>query len=117
MSNDNKLQRPNILMIMVDQLRYPRLGYGEAGLVDPIKAILSFVGAIDDNPYAKHFPGFCKLREHAVVLTDHSIAESACVPSRASNTITRSRSVWRWPPRPGLRSPRAASAPIPTQTP
>lgn len=77
-------QAPNFLMIMVDQLRYPRLGYGSAGFVDRIKDILSFVGNIDDNPYAKHFPGFCKLREHAVVLTDHTIAESACIPSRAS---------------------------------
>lgn len=76
--------RPNILMIMVDQLRYPRLGYGAAGFADPIKAILSFVADIENNPYAKHFPGFCKLREHAVVLTDHTIAESACIPSRAS---------------------------------
>lgn len=84
MTSHTKPSHPNILMIMVDQLRYPRLGYGSAGLADPIKAILSFVGDIDNNPYAKHFPGFCKLREHAVVLTDHSIAESACVPSRAS---------------------------------
>ncbi|MCP5247378.1 MAG: sulfatase-like hydrolase/transferase [Candidatus Accumulibacter sp.] len=80
----NTAQGPNFLMIMVDQLRYPRLGYGTAGFVDPIKDILSFVGNIDGNPYARHFPGFCKLREHAVVLTDHTIAESACVPSRAS---------------------------------
>ena len=80
----NRTTGPNFLMIMVDQLRYPRLGYGNAGLADPIKTILSFVGDIENNPYAKHFPGFCKLREHAVVLTDHSIAESACVPSRAS---------------------------------
>jgi arylsulfatase A-like enzyme len=77
-------QAPNFLMIMVDQLSYPCLGYGSAGFVDPIKAILSFVGNIDGNPYAKHFPGFCKLREHAVVLSDHTIAESACTPSRAS---------------------------------
>lgn len=83
-SKRNPSPRKNFLMIMVDQLRYPCLGYGNAGFVDPIKDILSFVGDIDNNPYAKHFPGFCKLREHAVVLTDHSIAESACTPSRAS---------------------------------
>ncbi len=74
--------RQNILMILVDQLRYP--GGGEDGFVNPIKAILSFVGALEDNPYARHFPGFCKLREHSVVFTDHTIAESACIPSRAS---------------------------------
>lgn len=74
--------RPNILMIMVDQLRYPT--HGPGGFADPIKDILSFVGDIEKNPYAKHFPGFCKLRKHAVVFTDHTIAESACIPSRAS---------------------------------
>ena len=97
-TTDTAPERPNFLMIMVDQLRYPRLGYGSAGLVDPIKAILSFVGDIENNPYAKHFPGFCKLREHAVVLTDHSIAESACArtPSWSSrptmeNSAARTR--------------------------
>jgi arylsulfatase A-like enzyme len=85
MSNSNGSdERPNILLIMVDQLSYPQSGYGSAGFVDPIKHILSFVGNLDGNPYAKCFPGFCKLREHAVVLTDHTIAESACIPSRAS---------------------------------
>ncbi len=75
-------KRPNFLLIMVDQLRYPRLGYGSAGLADPIKQILSFVGKVDEtNDYAKHFPGFCKLRENAVVLTDRTIAESACTPA------------------------------------
>jgi arylsulfatase A-like enzyme len=72
----------NFLMILVDQLRYP--GEGAGGFVDPIKAILSFVGDLENNPYARHFPGVCKLREHAVVFTDHTIAESACIPSRAS---------------------------------
>lgn len=71
-------------MIMVDQLRYPEKGYGSAGIADPIKDILSFVNALDKNPYAKHFPGFLKLREYAVVFTNHTIAESACIPSRAS---------------------------------
>jgi arylsulfatase A-like enzyme len=83
-NNSNDATPPNVLMIMVDQLRYPRFGYGAAGFADPIKDILSFVRELDDNPCAKHFPGFCKLREHAVVLTDHTIAESACIPSRAS---------------------------------
>jgi arylsulfatase A-like enzyme len=76
---------PNILLLLVDQLRYPRFSYQQHGLADPIKDILSFVNQLDeDNPYLKHFPGFVKLREHATVLTNHSIAESACIPSRAS---------------------------------
>ncbi len=76
--------RPNILLIMVDQLFYPQQGAGSAGFADDIKKILSFVGTLEGNTYAKHFPGFCKLREYAVSFTDHTIAESACIPSRAS---------------------------------
>lgn len=78
--------RPNILMILVDQLYYPDAGYGDAGFANGIKQVLDFVGDIDPatNPWAKHFPGFCKLREYATVFTDHTIAESACIPSRAS---------------------------------
>lgn len=76
--------RPNILMIMVDQLYYPSAGYGDAGFVNDIKKILSFVGSLEGNAYTQHYPGFCKLREYATVFTDHTIAESACIPSRAS---------------------------------
>jgi arylsulfatase A-like enzyme len=76
--------RPNILLIMVDQLRYPQAGRG--GFDPDIEQILSFMGqgTLDDNTYAKHFPGFLKLREYAKVLVDHTIAESACIPSRAA---------------------------------
>ncbi len=76
--------RPNILMIMVDQLYYPNAGYGDAGFANDIKRILSFVGSLEGNAYTQHYPGFCKLREYATVFTDHTIAESACIPSRAS---------------------------------
>lgn len=76
--------RPNILMIMVDQLYYPNFGYGDAGFNNDLKTILSFLGSLEGNQYAQYFPGFCKLREHAMVFTDHTIAESACIPSRAS---------------------------------
>ncbi len=76
--------RPNILMILVDQLYYPNPSYGDAGFANDIKTILSFVGSLEDNEYAKHFPGFCKLRDYATVFADHTIAESACIPSRAS---------------------------------
>ncbi|BDU22133.1 sulfatase-like hydrolase/transferase [Dyella sp. GSA-30] len=78
--------RPNILMIMVDQLYYPDSGYGSAGFADGIKQVLNFVGNIDpaNNAWAQYYPGFCKLREYGVVFTDHTIAESACIPSRAS---------------------------------
>ncbi|MFZ5637116.1 MAG: sulfatase-like hydrolase/transferase [Pseudomonadota bacterium] len=76
--------RPNILMILVDQLYYPSPGYGDAGFANGIKQVLSFVGSLEGNEYAQYFPGFCKLREYATVFTDHTIAESACIPSRAS---------------------------------
>ena len=82
---NNKTKHPNILLILVDQLRYPRFSYDDKGLDPSIKDILSFVNALDDdNPYLKNFPGFVKLREHATVLTNHNIAESACIPSRGS---------------------------------
>jgi arylsulfatase A-like enzyme len=83
---DKHKSRPNILMIMVDQLRYPGGGYGQAGFADGIKQVLDFVGDIDpaNNAWAQYFPGFCKLREYGVVFADHTIAESACIPSRAS---------------------------------
>ena len=74
----------NILMILVDQLYYSSADYGDAGFANDIKKILSFVGSLEGTAYTQHYPGFCKLREYAVVFTDHTIAESACIPSRAS---------------------------------
>lgn len=75
--------RPNLLLILVDQLHWPQLA-DDNGMLAPIKQILSFQGDLSGNPFARFFPGFVKLREHGVVLTDHTIAESACIPSRAS---------------------------------
>nr|WP_315467462.1 sulfatase-like hydrolase/transferase [uncultured Undibacterium sp.] len=80
--------RPNILMIMVDQLCYPSSAGDRAadqgGFAPDIKSILSFVDSLEGNEFVQHYPGFCKLREYATVFTDHTIAESACIPSRAS---------------------------------
>ena len=78
--------RHNILLILVDQLLYPQPGHDSGGFAEGIKAVLSFLGDVDPerNPWVRYFPGFCKLREYAAVFTDHSIAESACIPSRAS---------------------------------
>jgi arylsulfatase A-like enzyme len=78
-------QPPNILIISVDEMRYPRFGYGpDAGMLEPIKEILGFVGDPAGNPYAKYFPGFLGLRRNAVVLKNHTIASSACTPSRGT---------------------------------
>jgi arylsulfatase A-like enzyme len=78
------MARPNILLITCDQYRFPRFSYGpDAGFAEPLKQILGFQGEVDDtNPYAKFFPGLLRLRQNAVVLRNHSIAASACTPSR-----------------------------------
>lgn len=77
--------RPNILLITCDQYRFPRFSYGpDGGFDEPLKQILGFQGTVDEaNPYAKFFPGLLRLRDHAVVLRNHTIAASACTPSRA----------------------------------
>lgn len=76
---------PNILLITCDQYRFPRFSYGPNGGFDAaLKEILGFQGEIsNDNPYAKFFPGLLKLRDNAVVLRNHTIAASACTPSRS----------------------------------
>jgi arylsulfatase A-like enzyme len=78
--------RPNILLITCDQYRFPRFSYGpDAGFAEPLKQILGFQGEVDDsNPYAKFFPGLLRLRKNSVVLRNHTIAASACTPSRAT---------------------------------
>lgn len=77
--------RPNILLITCDQYRFPRFAYGaEGGFDAELKEILGFQGEIGaHNRYAEYFPGLLRLRENAVVLRNHTIAASACTPSRA----------------------------------
>src|SRR5581483_10587524 len=78
--------RKNILLVLVDQLRFPRLRYGpDAGLLPELQDILDFQGETDGTNECSHFfPGFWSLRKHAVVLRNHTIAASACTPSRAT---------------------------------
>ncbi len=77
--------RPNILLITVDQMMFQALSaYGDAGMDPGIRDILSFGVVEQDNPWQKYFPGFMRLRENAVVFNQHTIASSACVPSRAT---------------------------------
>lgn len=78
--------RPNILLITCDQYRFPRFSYGpEAGFAEPLKRILGFQREDDDhNPYARFFPGLLALRANAALLRNHTIAASACTPSRAT---------------------------------
>lgn len=74
--------RPNILMIMVDEYRFPRYSEG-FGMKEAIKNIVGFRPG-DTSDYEKYFPGLMRLRENAVVLNNHTIASSACIPSRAA---------------------------------
>ena len=76
--------RPNILVILVDQLRYPQPAPSGTGFVPDLTQILTFLSTSEGNSYTAYFPGFAKLRKYAVSFTDHTIAESACIPSRAS---------------------------------
>lgn len=78
--------RPNILVILVDQLRFPRFAYGpDGGFAPALKNIVGFQGDdADIAGYREYFPGLCALRRHSVVLRRHTIASSACIPSRCA---------------------------------
>ncbi|MCB1633546.1 MAG: sulfatase-like hydrolase/transferase [Xanthomonadales bacterium] len=75
-------RKRNVLLITVDQMRYPRLRDG-GGMAPDLKQVLSFQPLQADNSYAQYFPGFQRLRRNAVVMRQHMIGTSACVPSRA----------------------------------
>ena len=76
-------KRPNILLITCDQYRFPRFSYGAAhGLAEGLKDVLGFQPLKPDNDYIQHFPGLAALRDNAVLLANHTIAASACTPSR-----------------------------------
>lgn len=76
----------NILLITCDQYRFPRFSYGpDHGFDQPLKEILGFQPLSHPrvNRYKQYFPGLMKLRANAVNLRNHTIAASACTPSRA----------------------------------
>lgn len=75
--------RPNILFILVDQMRYAPLYPNDP--LEPLYQILRFQeGDLAGNPYAEQFPGFCLLRKHGVSLQKHTTSSIACVPSRST---------------------------------
>lgn len=97
---NGKKTTPNILLVMSDEFRYPRYfksleevkGMTDGAVFkEAIKYVLAFKEFPDDIKNNKvvmasinsYFPGLTKLRENAVVLCNHTIAATACVPSRA----------------------------------
>jgi len=76
-------EHPNILLIMVDQMQTPPVGYGPTeGAVQELKDILSFRKVAAGNSYSQFFPGLLRLQKNAVVLKKHYTASAASVPSR-----------------------------------
>lgn len=84
-----KSKRPNVLMIMADEFRFP-IHKDAGGMPKDLKNILGFQNVDnEDGDYISEeakalFPGFMRLRENTVVLSNHTIAQTACVPSRAA---------------------------------
>ncbi len=75
---------PNLLIIMVDQMRTPPEGYGpDEGMVPGLKEIIGFRPLSPDNEYTQLFPGLMRLRQNAVVFGKNYTASAACTPSRA----------------------------------
>lgn len=77
---------PNILLILVDEMRQPPTGYGpNEGEAPGLKEILGFERELSaDNPFTRFFPGFLRLRENCTVLKRHYTASAACAPSRTT---------------------------------
>jgi len=76
---------PNILLIMVDQMRTPPEGYGSnEGAVQDLKEILGFRPISPGNSYTQYFDGLMRLRQNAVVMKKHYTASAASVPSRSA---------------------------------
>lgn len=80
----------NVLVIMADEFRFPIHKKG-GGMLRGIKNVLGFQNI--GNQKEEHcipsdikelFPGFVKLRNGATVLHKHTVATTACVPSRAA---------------------------------
>ena len=79
-------RRPNILLLLVDEMRQPPPGYApNQGEVPDVKEILSFAKQLSaDNSFAQFFPGLLRLRQNSAVLRNHYIAAAACSPSRTT---------------------------------
>jgi len=83
----DKFGKKNILLIMADEYRYP-IDKNSGGMIKDFKNILGFQNVENEEGGISQeardlFPGFMKLRENAVVLKKHTVATTACVPSRS----------------------------------
>src|SRR5690349_12874733 len=77
--------KPNILFILVDQMRMPPSQPNLTPRLKELNQVLSFDPEMrDDNPFLPFFPAFRRLRRNSVRLARHHIASAACVPSRAT---------------------------------
>lgn len=79
-------RQPNILLVLVDEMRQPPIGYGpNEGELQSVKEILRFESEISpDNPFSQFFTGFMRLRKNSIVLRNHYTAAAACAPSRTT---------------------------------
>lgn len=79
-------RRPNILLVLVDEMRQPPIGYApNEGELPAIKEILGFHSEISPgNPFTELYAGFMRMRRHSVVLRNHYTAAAACAPSRTT---------------------------------
>lgn len=82
--------KKNVLLVMADEFRFP-IDKDAQGMSKDLKNILGFQNvnkeASDEaisKKMKKKFPGFMKLRENAIVLSNHTVATTACVPSRSA---------------------------------
>ncbi|MBS2039715.1 sulfatase-like hydrolase/transferase [bacterium] len=78
--------RPNILLILVDQMRLPPDGYtANQGEAAGVREILRFEKDLSpSNSFTQFFPAMMRLRQNAVVARRHYIASAACAPSRTT---------------------------------
>ena len=111
-------QPRNILIITVDQMRYPRLK-DAGGMAAELKDVLALQPLAEDNAYARYFPGFQRLRK---IVLRYAIAAGAsdAVPFAgidAPRSLVERYCAWlfharpAWHGAPGLYQFKAAFAP------
>ena len=79
-------RRPNILLLLVDEMRLPPVGFSAGqGEIPDLKEIFGFANTLSaNNQLASKLPGLVRLRNNSVVLRKHYIAATACSPSRTT---------------------------------